>query len=77
MVELHEILDPGSGGPDNDFTNRNATFMTWNQLHLGRMLKDASGIPTYGSRRSEWDAGCRFDFENPEHRRRGTVNRSV
>jgi multimeric flavodoxin WrbA len=23
-------LDPGSGGPDNDFTNRNTTFMTWN-----------------------------------------------
>ena len=21
-------LDPGSGGPDNDFTNRNTTFMT-------------------------------------------------
>ena len=24
--------------------------------------------PAYGNRRSEWDAGCRFDFENPEHR---------
>ena len=23
-------LDPGSGGPDNDFTSRNTTFMTWN-----------------------------------------------
>jgi multimeric flavodoxin WrbA len=23
-------LDPDSGGPDNDFTNRNTTFMTWN-----------------------------------------------
>ena len=23
-------LDPGSGGPENDFTNRNTTFMTWN-----------------------------------------------
>jgi hypothetical protein len=28
-------LDDGSGGPDNDFTNRNTTFMTWNLLHLG------------------------------------------
>ena len=28
--------DPGSGGPDNDFTNRNTTFMTWNLLHLAR-----------------------------------------
>jgi len=61
-------LDPGSGGPENDFTNRNTTFMTWNLLHLARMLKDAGGIPAYGNQRSEWDAGCRFDFANPEHR---------
>ena len=61
-------LDPGSGGPDNDFTNRNTTFMTWNLLHLARILKDAGGIPAHGNQRSEWDAGCRFDFPNPEHR---------
>ncbi|MGH9225962.1 MAG: flavodoxin family protein [Acidimicrobiales bacterium] len=61
-------LDPGSGGPDNDFTNRNTTFMTWNLLHLARMLKDAGGIPAHGNQRSAWDAGCRFDFDNPEHR---------
>jgi multimeric flavodoxin WrbA len=61
-------LDEGSGGPDNDFTNRNTTFMTWNLLHLARMLKDAGGIPARGNQRSEWDAGCRFDFENPEYR---------
>jgi multimeric flavodoxin WrbA len=61
-------LDPGSGGPDNDFTNRNTTFMTWNLLHLARILKDAGGIPAHGNQRSEWDAGCRFDFANPEHR---------
>ncbi|MFI5783241.1 flavodoxin family protein [Nocardia sp. NPDC051570] len=61
-------LDPGSGGPDNDFTNRNTTFMTWNLMHLARMLKDSNGIPAHGNQRSEWDAGCRFDFENPEYR---------
>ena len=61
-------LDPGSGGPDNDFTNRNTTFMTWNLLHLARLLRDAGGIPAHGNQRSLWDAGCRFDFENPEHR---------
>ncbi|HWC09999.1 MAG TPA: flavodoxin family protein [Acidimicrobiales bacterium] len=61
-------LDPGSGGPENDFTNRNTTFMTWNLLHLARMLKDAGGIPAHGNQRAEWDAGCRFDFPNPEHR---------
>ncbi len=61
-------LDPGSGGPENDFTNRNTTFMTWNLLHLARMLKDGGGIPAHGNQRSLWDAGCRFDSANPEHR---------
>ena len=61
-------LDPGTGGPENDFTNRNTTFMTWNLMHLARMLKDAGGVPAYGNQRSEWDAGARFDFENPEYR---------
>jgi hypothetical protein len=42
--------------------------MTWNLLHLARMLKDAGGVPAHGNQRSEWDAGCRFDFPNPEHR---------
>jgi multimeric flavodoxin WrbA len=61
-------LDDGSGGPDNDFTNRNTTFMTWNLLHMARMLKDRGGVPAHGNQRSEWDAGCRFDYPNPEHR---------
>ena len=61
-------LDEGSGGPENDFTNRNTTFMTWNLLHMARMLKDAGGIPAHGNQAAAWDAGCRFDFENPEHR---------
>ena len=61
-------LDPGSGGPENDFTNRNTTFLTWNLLHLARMLKDAGGIPAHGNQRAKWDAGCRFDYPNPEHR---------
>jgi multimeric flavodoxin WrbA len=61
-------LDPGSGGPENDFTNRNTTFMTWNLLHMARLLKDAGGFPAHGNQRSGWDAGCRFDFPNPEYR---------
>ena len=61
-------LEEGSGGPENDFTNRNTTFMTWNLLHLARILKDAGGIPAHGNQRSEWDAGCRFDFPNPDYR---------
>jgi multimeric flavodoxin WrbA len=61
-------LDPGSGGPENEFTNRNTTFLTWNLLHLARMLKDADGVPAHGNQRTEWDAGNRLDYENPEHR---------
>ncbi|MER5215689.1 flavodoxin family protein [Streptomyces sp. NPDC002838] len=61
-------LDPDSGGPENDFTNRNTSFMTWNLMHLAAMLKRAGGIPAYGNQRSEWDAGCRPGADNPEHR---------
>lgn len=57
--------DDGSRvGFDNDFTNRNTTFMTWNLLHLARILKDAGGIPAHGNQRSAWDDGCRFDHRN-------------
>ncbi|GLJ97682.1 multimeric flavodoxin WrbA [Microbacterium terrae] len=62
-------LDPGSGGPENDFTNRNTTFMTWNLLHIARLLKDAGGLPAYGNLRKRWDAGEHFGFDaNPEYR---------
>ena len=61
-------LDEGSGGPENDFTNRNTTFMTWNLLHLARMLHEGGGIPAHGNQRSKWEAGCRFDFVNPDYR---------
>jgi multimeric flavodoxin WrbA len=61
-------LDPGSGGPENDFTNRNTTFMTWNLLHLARLITDAKGIPAHGNQRAAWDAGARFDFMNPDYR---------
>jgi len=61
--------DPGSGGPENDFTNRNTTFLVWNCLHLARMLKDAGGIPAHGNMPEAWDAGCRSDFASPEHKR--------
>ncbi|GAB3073152.1 flavodoxin family protein [Intrasporangium mesophilum] len=61
-------LDPGSGGPANDFTNRNTTFMTWNLMHMATLLRQAGGIPAYGNLRTEWEAGMHYDFENPEYR---------
>ena len=61
-------LDEGSGGLENDFTNRNTTFMTWNLMHMARMLKENGGFPAHGNQRSKWDAGCRSDFPNPDYR---------
>lgn len=60
-------IDGQKVGYDNDFTNRNTTFMTWNLMHMAKLLKDAGGIPAYGNQRREWDTGKRFDF-NPEYR---------
>ena len=42
--------------------------MTWNLLHLSRMIGDRGGIPAHGNQRTAWDAGGRFDYPNPEHR---------
>ena len=61
-------LDPGSGGPENEFTQRNTTFMTWNLMQIAALLKRNGGFPKHGNSRSEWDAGARFDHPNPEYR---------
>lgn len=55
-------------GFDNDFTRRNTTIMTWNLMHLARMLKAAGGYPNEGNDRRAYEAGCRFDYENPDYR---------
>ncbi|MDZ7716393.1 MAG: NAD(P)H-dependent oxidoreductase [Balneolaceae bacterium] len=60
--------EDGPVGFDNEFTQRNTTFMTWNLMHIALMLDQAGGIPAHGNQRSEWEAGCRFDHPNPEHR---------
>jgi multimeric flavodoxin WrbA len=59
--------DDGAG-VDKKLTRRNTTIMTWELMHLARMLTDAGGLPSHGNDRRAWKAGCRFDFENPEHR---------
>ena len=61
-------LDEESGAKSNEFTNRNTTFMTYNLLHLAKMLKQHQGYPSYGNSRNEWDDGTRWNFENPEYR---------
>jgi multimeric flavodoxin WrbA len=61
-------LDPASGGPENDFTNRNTTFMTFNLMHVASMLKRNGGVPAFGNQRSAWDLGVGPEAANPEHR---------
>jgi multimeric flavodoxin WrbA len=63
--------DEGEDGPvgfNNEFTQRNTTFMTYNLLHLAKMLKDNGGYPKYGNSRQDWDDGTRWNFQNPEYR---------
>ena len=31
----------------------NTAFMTWNLLHLARIVKEAGGIPAHGNQRSD------------------------
>ncbi|MGJ8738859.1 flavodoxin family protein [Zobellia laminariae] len=62
-----ENIDPPVGF-DSEFTNRNTTFMSYNLMHLAKMLKDNGGYPAYGNSRKEWDDGTRWNFENPEYR---------
>jgi len=60
--------DDDKVGLDNEFTQRNTTFMSWNLMHMARMLKDAGGIPAHGNQKAAWDRGERFDHPNPEYR---------
>ncbi|TRX60503.1 flavodoxin family protein [Fulvivirga sp. M361] len=61
-------LDEEANARENEFTNRNTTFMTYNLLHLANLLKAQGGYPEYGNSRKDWDNGKRWAFENPEYR---------
>ncbi len=63
-------LDEESQAQNNDFTNRNTTFMTYNLLQLAKLLKNNGGYSSYGNSASAWENGERWKFENtgePEH----------
>ncbi len=57
----------GPKGYDNDFTNRNTTFMAWNLMHMARMLKDNGGIPAVGNTTKGWEHVTNAKHENPEY----------
>lgn len=46
-------LDKESNAKNNDFTNRNTTFMTYNLLHLPKLLKENKGYSNYGNSKKE------------------------
>ncbi len=41
-------------GYDSDFTNKNATIMSWNLMHTAKMLKDLGGFPAEGNVSASW-----------------------
>ncbi len=55
-------------GYDNDFTNRNATFMAWNLMHMAKLLKDNSGIDSTGTTTKDWEHVTNAKSQNPEYR---------
>jgi multimeric flavodoxin WrbA len=55
-------------GFDNEFTNRNATFMSWNLMHTAAMLKQQGGIPAVGNTTDGWQQVSHVSSENPEYR---------
>lgn len=52
--------DDGAGY-DNDFTKKNTTIMTWNLMHMAKMLHEAGGLPNHGNNVKAWNDGERFD----------------
>jgi len=52
-------------GFDNDFTNRNTTFMAWNLMHMAQILKDNNGIPAKGNTRINIQNATKIKLEEP------------
>jgi multimeric flavodoxin WrbA len=55
-------------GFDNDFTNRNTTFMAWNLMHTAAMLNANGGLPAIGNTTDGWRQVSHVDSQNPEYR---------
>lgn len=53
-------------GYDNDFTNRNTTIMSWNLMHMARMLSANGGIPAEGNIADTWQEFTNAKDQNPD-----------
>ena len=61
-----EKFDPPVGY-SNEFTKRNTTFMSWNLMHMARMLKDNGGITAKGNTTTSWKNVGHTKSQNPEY----------
>ncbi|MEX0719244.1 MAG: flavodoxin family protein [Balneolaceae bacterium] len=57
-------MDEEGGGKDSDFTQSTTTFMTWNLMHMAKLLKANGGFPAYGNQPEKWKEGKNFDHPN-------------
>jgi len=61
-----EAIDPPVGF-ETEFTNKIATFMTYNIMHLASTLKAQGGYSNYGNSSKAWNEGIRWKFESPNN----------
>lgn len=61
-----DLVNGKPAGYDNDFTNRNTTFMAWNLMHMARLLKDNGGITAQGNQTQNWQHVTNATHQNPE-----------
>jgi multimeric flavodoxin WrbA len=57
------------GGPigyDSVFTNKNATIMTWNLMHVAQMLRAQGGFPVGGNTTDGWDQFTNAAQQDPD-----------
>ena len=58
--------EPVPVGYDNEFTLRNTTFMSWNLMHMARMLKDNGGIAAQGNQPDRWETVTNARQQSPD-----------
>lgn len=59
--------DGAPAGFNSEFTNKNTTYMTWNLMHMAKMLKEQGGIPAGGNTKDGWESVTNATDQNPEY----------
>ncbi len=53
-------------GYDSEFTNKNATIMSWNLMHTAQMLRERGGFPVGGNVGSSWRESTNAADQDPD-----------